>query len=232
MAGLLRDHLGARGGDPVAEASEARRARNPPPQPDLSAAAPATPRRGDGDHAMGRDGRADGLGARDNQREPRDGRRREARRDGRRDGGREVREGGSPVSSFSRWHPPNEADDDKPILRSAPDSSSRLPGVTISDPIREGLRDGDRASESPADEAFLQLFVNVGKRDGVRPADLQKLLSDRGVDIDASGGIRVRDRMSFVRVRKELFDDAVAALSGQVMGGRTVVAELARGGRT
>ncbi len=33
MAGLLRDHLGARGGDVVGEAAEARRARNPPPQP-------------------------------------------------------------------------------------------------------------------------------------------------------------------------------------------------------
>ena len=33
LAGLLRDHLGARGGDAVAEAGEARRARNPPPEP-------------------------------------------------------------------------------------------------------------------------------------------------------------------------------------------------------
>jgi hypothetical protein len=35
--------------------------------------------------------------------------------------------------------------------------------------------------------------------------------------------------MSFVRVRKTAFDRAVAALSGQVIGGRTVIAELARG---
>ena len=42
-------------------------------------------------------------------------------------------------------------------------------------------------------------------------------------------GIRVRDRMSFVSVKKEAFERAVAALSGQVLGGRTVVAELARG---
>ncbi len=33
VAGLLRDHLGARGGDAAAEASEARRARNPSPKP-------------------------------------------------------------------------------------------------------------------------------------------------------------------------------------------------------
>jgi hypothetical protein len=37
--------------------------------------------------------------------------------------------------------------------------------------------------------------------------------------------------MSFVRVPKEFFDGAVAALTGQVLGGRAVVAELARGSR-
>ena len=81
------------------------------------------------------------------------------------------------------------------------------------------------------DPGLLQLFVNVGKRDGVRPADLQKLLSDAGIAIDVDEGIRMRDSMSFVRVRKENFDGAVAALTGQVLGGRTVVAELARGSR-
>jgi hypothetical protein len=35
--------------------------------------------------------------------------------------------------------------------------------------------------------------------------------------------------MSFISVKKEVFERAVAALTGQVMGGRTVVAELARG---
>ncbi len=43
VAGLLRDHLGARSGDAVAEAAEARRARNPgpvpPPSPDSAAGA-------------------------------------------------------------------------------------------------------------------------------------------------------------------------------------------------
>ncbi len=33
IAGLLRDHLGARGGDVSTEAAEARRSRNPPPEP-------------------------------------------------------------------------------------------------------------------------------------------------------------------------------------------------------
>ena len=35
--------------------------------------------------------------------------------------------------------------------------------------------------------------------------------------------------MSYVSVRKSAFERAVEALTGQVIGGRTVVAELARG---
>jgi hypothetical protein len=221
VAGLLRDHLGARGGDAAAEATEARRARNPPPQPlpkDTIAAA----------SAMATD-RAPVLETRE------DPRRREPRREPRgREREREPRPP-APVATFSRWQPPREPDDDKPILVEGGESSSRLPGITVSDAREPSLPVdpiGDAgAAMDDAGGAFLQLFVNVGKRDGVRPVDLQKLLSDRGVEVDAAGGIRVRDRMSFVRVRREIFDDAVAALTGQVMGGRTVVAELARGGR-
>src|SRR6185312_10116948 len=169
--------------------------------------------------------------------EPRE-ERREPRRDSRREGrGRDRESRRAPVASFTRWQPPNEPDDDRPILAASrpfdEDPSSRLPGVAISDGPATEPHHGPVSDVAPdVDGAeFLQLFVNVGKRDGVRAADLQKLLSDRGVSIDGSSGIRVRDRMTFVRVPKELFDDAVAALSGQVIGGRTVVAELARGTR-
>jgi ATP-dependent RNA helicase DeaD len=76
---------------------------------------------------------------------------------------------------------------------------------------------------------FVQLFVNVGRREGVRPSDLQQLLADKGIAPEDTARIRVRDRMTFVSVKKEIFDRVVAALSGEVIGGRKVVAELARG---
>jgi hypothetical protein len=98
--------------------------------------------------------------------------------------------------------------------------------------VGEAPRDGDNAKMDiePGDggEAFLQLFINVGKREGVAPGDLQQLLSDAGIAPENTGGIRVRDRMSFVRVKKELFDRAITAFAGRVLGGRPVVAELAR----
>jgi ATP-dependent RNA helicase DeaD len=233
VAGLLRDHLGARVGDVPTEAAEARRARNPPPQPapkDLSVPLRSPPQRPIGEPERS-------TGPRDSP-DRDESRRRDPRREPRSRDARERDPRNAPTS-FTRWQPPREPDDDRPILREPPDAdetSSRLPGITVSEPIPEAPLRADRSEPAEdmartGDDTFLQLFVNVGKRDGVRASDLQKLLSDRGVAVDPAASIRMRDRMTFVRVPKELFDDAVAALSGQVLGGRTVVAELARGSR-
>jgi ATP-dependent RNA helicase DeaD len=100
--------------------------------------------------------------------------------------------------------------------------------VTISDAAPSGPLVPALAGQADDDD-FRQLFVNVGRREGVNAHDLQKLLADRGIGEESTGGIRIRDRAAFVRVRKELLGQAIAALSGQVIGGRTVVAELARG---
>jgi ATP-dependent RNA helicase DeaD len=166
FAGLLRDHLGARGADVQSVAAQARRERNPEP------VAGAAPRK----------------------RAP------------------------SPPAS---WEPTAEVDDEEPIL----------PGYTEeSAPV--GPRETVAAAEPANDDAaagFVQLFVNVGKREGVRPADLQKILADKGIAPGDTARIRVRDRMTFVSVRTEFFDQAVAALAGQTIGGRKVVAERARG---
>jgi hypothetical protein len=73
------------------------------------------------------------------------------------------------------------------------------------------------------------IFLNVGRRDGVNAEDLQRLLADAGgIPESETSNIRVRDRITFVTVKKELADRAIQALAGHVIGGRTVVAEPAR----
>jgi ATP-dependent RNA helicase DeaD len=169
VAGLLRDHLGARGGDAAAEASEARRARNPAPRPAIKKGdeAPAPPQ-----VAV------------------------------------------APVAERARETkaPPARR------ARQASPSADPLPHV---EPQQEG-------TTSPDVESVAQLFVNVGTREGARPSDLQGLLSAAGIPPADIGAIRVRDRNTFIALRKGVVDRAVAALSGQVIGGRTVMAELAR----
>jgi ATP-dependent RNA helicase DeaD len=264
MAGLLRDHLGARGGDAPTEAAEARRARNPTPRRDDDGVAVvpadnATPASGGGATPASGGGATPasggGQGPRDSLRPERPpARSRDRRRDvdpplaprpaDPRPGARGEVHG---VADF-RWKPPKEADDDDPILvrpgvasnagGAAPAAPTDLiapsgptaPTAPIAPTARDGLvRSPEGADDQDVAEAFVQVFVNVGTREGVRPPDLQMMLAERGLGSADIGGVRVRDRMSFVRVRKTAFDRAVAALSGQVIGGRTVIAELARG---
>ena len=57
----------------------------------------------------------------------------------------------------------------------------------------------------------------------------RRMLADGGGIPEAeTSNIRVRDRITFVTVKKELADRAIQALAGQVVGGRTVIAEPAR----
>jgi ATP-dependent RNA helicase DeaD len=80
-----------------------------------------------------------------------------------------------------------------------------------------------------ADDAFAQMFVNVGRRDGVKPSDLVELLTGRGGLAESDiGPVRMRDRMTFVGIRPEVFDATVAKLAGEALGGRELVVERAK----
>lgn len=151
---------------------------------------------------------------------------------------REPREAGDdrvPHASFTTWEPPTEQDDDAPILvdKRATNSDDAHVAPPAPAPSRErASRNHDEphdGAEPAEDPSFAQIFVNVGRRDGARAGDLQKLLEDKaGISRDETGRIRVRDRMTFVSVKKELIEKAIAAFAGQIIGGRTVVAEVAR----
>jgi ATP-dependent RNA helicase DeaD len=240
IAGLLRDHLGARGGDAATEAAEARRARNPTESaarpPPIAAITIGTVAHAGGPlegaavvHGAARDEAGDNPGAprvRAADRPVSTGRPRGERPNGRRreagSRARDLEPRPAPAGPAPSWEPPAEPDDDEPILDRATgpsDDDSRLPKITISE---------TRAFDANGDEAFVQVFVNVGTREGVRTPDLQKLLATQGIALEDTNGIRIRDRMTFIGVRKKLVERTVAALSGQVIGGRTVVAELAR----
>jgi ATP-dependent RNA helicase DeaD len=71
--------------------------------------------------------------------------------------------------------------------------------------------------------------VNVGRREGARASDFQRVLTERaGIDRAHVRRIRVRDRNAFVSVRREDLAKAVASLNGAVIAGRPAMAEQAR----
>jgi DbpA RNA binding domain len=150
------------------------------------------------------------------------------------------------VASYTSWEPPEEADDEKPILIDEDESAASLPRFTVEGeeraprPERRDAPERAPRERSPRAEridigeggdpaGFVQLFVNVGKREGLSSGDLMKLLTEKGIPEAEAGRVRVRDRMSFITVKKEAFERVVAALTGATVGGRAVVAELARG---
>ena len=196
--------------DARAEAAEARRARNPPPQapPPESRAHRAEKKRPLPPRGRPNKGRARArrispqrAGA-----APRASPRTSTRR-----AGRVVH------ASGSRPRSPTTSGRSSSIRTMA----ASLPRFTVEgeSPARGDRGPAKRTAPAASDRedissGFVQLFVNVGKREGVRPRDLQKPLADKGIsDVDA-GRIRVRDRMSFIDVKKEAFERAVAALSG------------------
>jgi ATP-dependent RNA helicase DeaD len=94
---------------------------------------------------------------------------------------------------------------------------------------RERDREPDADREEGTAEGFANIFLNVGRRDGLRTADVQRLLVEKAgiAELDV-GHIRVRDRITFVGVKKELAERAIAGLVGQTVGDRTINAEPAK----
>ncbi|HEY4118769.1 MAG TPA: DEAD/DEAH box helicase [Byssovorax sp.] len=78
------------------------------------------------------------------------------------------------------------------------------------------------------DGPWVELYVNVGRRDGARATDVQRVLVDAGIDKTHAQRIRVRDRNAFVSVPKSSLDRALAALNGASIGQKTALAEVAR----
>lgn len=218
VAGLLRDYLGVRP-DALEEAEAARRSTKAPPPPEK----PASER--------GRRPREDRE--RDERREERRvERRREAREERPRRGPqKEARPQPSTapsrrgVEAMADWHPPEEPGDDEPIFRW---EETPLPSAGEPKAARKGGRGRDEAP-SREDGDLVEIFVNIGRRDGARPADFVKLLEERaGLDESRIGRIRIRDRHSFVLVERASVERSLDALDNATIAGKTARAERSR----
>ncbi|HOU89455.1 MAG TPA: DEAD/DEAH box helicase [Polyangiaceae bacterium] len=215
LAGLLRDHLGD-GPEAADDATRAR--RSTPPRP--ATRTPTGPRTGPEPRpaAEPRGGAARSaaptaaepeLRGEDEDAPP------ELRENGpertraqrprrrRRDHGRgepDVARAGSP-----RSEDPAMPDDD-------------LPRYTV-----ESVAEGP--APSPAE--IVEIYVNVGRRDGAEDVDFLSVLDAAGLDT-AVDSVNVRLRHTFVRVRRTHLDQAIAALDGAEIRGRRADAEAAR----
>ncbi len=126
-------------------------------------------------------------------------------------------------ADFATWQPPEEPGDDQPILGDGPAASPR----EVSSPMHRAAEPQTSANSGGPD--YAEIFVSIGRRDGVRSADLQELLVDHiGLDKDDVKRIRVRERNAFISIRKSEAQRAIDGISKASWGNRSLTAEIAR----
>jgi len=87
----------------------------------------------------------------------------------------------------------------------------------------------DEALGEPAAHLEGLLYLNLGKRDGVRVGEVARLLREScELSRGEIGRIRVRDRYTFVDVPEERLDTIISTLSGQVVHDKALAPERAK----
>jgi len=80
-----------------------------------------------------------------------------------------------------------------------------------------------------SDMDVTRLYIALGRRAGVRPADLVgAIANEAGVDARSIGSIEIADRFSIVEVPDELADDVIGALRSTTIRGKRVMARRDR----
>lgn len=259
VAGLLADHLGATSPEAALDdAADARRGKNPPPVPtardeDVRPSRREPPRTlRDGERpGRGRDeprrGRRGIPQATLSDWEPpvdADDDRPIFSEGGTRPGlGPRAQEGSGPTDRPGRRRGRGGRDREHRAERTEPETPRSMEdaptvhwggrgearGPAEDEETRDRATAASGTEETEHDPSYANIFLNVGRRDGLKPADLLRMLSElAGIAAEDAGRIRVRDRITFVAVKKDLADRAIRALIGQTVGGRQVNAELAR----
>ncbi len=103
-----------------------------------------------------------------------------------------------------------------------------------SQPRKMGRTDSARANaDAPVGppEAGSEVFVNIGRRDGVNTEDVLALLAQRAIPKSAILHVSVRHHHTFVGVKRPNFHTVLGALDGASLAGHVARAEPARSNR-
>ena len=245
IAGLLRDHLGARP-EASEEATAARRAKPPrPAEARIQSPAPRAPRVPLPAPRVEAAPRAEAAprveAARPNEPAPRrdnpqyvaPDRARERNRDRDRPPRRETtgRANGGTHADFDdlpRYTVSDASSPAAPPPAETPADTSSQPSAAEA-PLAQNPGDRSEAGDfAAAREGIAEIYVSIGRRDGARPSDIQTILEQNGLLAEQTDYIRVRQRNTFVGVKTEYLEKAVAALNGAAIAGKPAFAEPAR----
>ena len=95
---------------------------------------------------------------------------------------------------------------------------------------KEGPRDFAPRAERARDENMTRLFLNLGKKDFIRPADIVGAIAgESGLTGKSIGGIDIFDNFSFVDVPHKDAEHVVRVMKNNTIKGRTVSMEISKG---
>jgi ATP-dependent RNA helicase DeaD len=124
-----------------------------------------------------------------------------------------------------------EAEEKKRVSRvesTGPVRGRRTTGGGGSEGPARGRRDAGSRSAGGGVETMVRLFLRVGRRDGVRPADMVgAIANEAGISGDQIGDIDIYDTFSFVEVPEESGQKVIAALNRTTIRGRAPQATIA-----
>ncbi len=228
LAGMLHTFLGTH--DEVdEEAAAARRSRRPTamaPAPELTSEPDPAPRHGPPPRRGRPDGDRDAARARPtretrlrdalpHEQQLREQQPREQRDREQRDREQRARE----------QRPPN----DRVTARPAPQPTAAAEQERSHEP---NTSEDSAHDESNAARLSGILYLNVGKRDGVRVGEIARLVREScQLEREQVGRIRVRDRYTFVDVPEERLDAIIEKLKGQQLNDRELAPERAKAAR-
>ncbi|MEN2282504.1 DEAD/DEAH box helicase [Algoriphagus sp. SE2] len=95
---------------------------------------------------------------------------------------------------------------------------------------REGAREGGRRPDRVREANMARLFINLGKRDRIRPNDIVGAIAgEAGVPGRSIGGIDIYDNFSFVDVPQKDADHVIKVMKHNTIKGKTVNMEISKG---
>jgi len=92
----------------------------------------------------------------------------------------------------------------------------------------EEVRQGEDFGDTGAEAGMVRLFINIGKKKGVRPGDiLGAIAGESSISGDLVGAIDVHDQYTFVEVPKEVAKDVMYGMRHAKIKGKSVSMEPA-----
>jgi ATP-dependent RNA helicase DeaD len=156
------------------------------------------------------------------------------RREGGRDGGREGRREGGRDGGRDRFSR-GDRGGDRFAGRNERGGSER--GSSERGPRRDfgardggGDRDGGKRPEREREANMTRLFLNLGKKDRIRPNDIVGAIAgETGIQGRSIGGIDIYDNFSFVDVPSKDADQVINGMKNNTIKGKSVSMEISKG---